>query len=77
MMYSFERNGKKINVYNCGGKQQEKMIENGWKLMLAEFRESPEELYDRLTKNGYTEVKVYYTGTRIRGIHDYFAFVKR
>lgn len=76
MNYTFERNGKTIAVYNCGGKMQDKMCENGWRLKLAEFRETPEELYDRLASYGYSKVKVYWTGTAIRGIRDYFAFVK-
>jgi hypothetical protein len=64
-----------IKVNYCGGKQQERMIKNGWRMILAEFRETPEELYERLVARGY-KVKVYWDSTRIRGIHDYFAFVK-
>jgi hypothetical protein len=58
-----------IKVNHCGGKQQERMIQNGWTLKLAEFRETPEELYNRLIASGYKQVKVYWEGTRIRGIH--------
>jgi hypothetical protein len=76
-MYEFERNGKTIKVNHCGGEQQERMCKNGWFLICAEFRESPEELYDRLIARGYSKVKVYWEGTRIRGIHSYFAFAKR
>ena len=65
-----------IKINYCGGKQQERMIENGWTLKLAEFRETPEELYKRLITKGYKQIKIYWIGTRIRGIHDYFAFVK-
>ena len=66
-----------IKVNYCGRKQQDRMEKNGWFLMLAEFGETPEELYKRLTEEGhYKQVKVYWEGTMIRGIHDYFAFVK-
>lgn len=65
-----------IKVNHCGGKQQERMIQNGWTLKLAEFRETPEELYNRLIASGYKQIKVYWEGTRVRGIHSYFAFVK-
>ena len=65
-----------IKVNYCGGKQQERMIKNGWFLVCAEFGETPEELYNRLVASGYKQVKVYWEGTRIRGIHSYFAFVK-
>lgn len=76
-MYEFIRNGKVIKVNHCGGKQQETMCNNGWTLMLSKFNETPEELFDRLERNGYKQIKVYWEGTRIRGIHSYFAFVKR
>lgn len=66
-----------MKVNYCGGKAQKKMIANGWKLMLADsYRESPEDIYERLTKMGYSQVKVYYESTCIRGLHSYFAFVK-
>ena len=67
-----------MTVNYCGGKQQEKMIKNGWRVELAKsYNESPEEIKDRLTGCGYSKVKVYYDTTRIRGFHTYFAMVKR
>lgn len=66
-----------MKVNYCGGKQQDRMIKNGWSLRIANFNECPEELYNRLVADGYKQVKVYWEGTRIRGIHNYFAFVKR
>ena len=67
-----------MKVNYCGKEQQERMSKNGWWLELAEsYQESPEAMYDRLTKKGYSQVKVYWCGTMIRGIHKYFAFVKR
>ena len=66
-----------MKVNYCGKEQQERMIKNGWTLKLAEsYQESPEEIYERLVKCGYTQVKVYWMSTMIRGIHNYFAFVK-
>lgn len=65
-----------MKVNYCGGSQQERMIANGWRMILAEFRESPEELYERLVKYGYEKVKVYWNSTRIKSLHSYFAFVK-
>lgn len=66
--------GMKVNY--CGGKQQDRMIKNGWRIKLEEYCcESPEHMYERLSKE-YSKVKVYYDTTRIRGLHKYFAFVK-
>ena len=67
-----------MKVNYCGGAQQERMIANGWRIEVAEnCRETPEEILERLLKSGYSKVKVYYDSTRIRGVHDYFAMVKR
>lgn len=65
-----------IKINYCGGKQQDRMIKNGWRLILAEHNESPTEIYNRLIEKGYKQVKVYYNTTQIRGLHKYFAFVK-
>ena len=65
-----------MKVNYCGKAQQERMEKNGWWLELADLNETPEHLYERLTNKGYKQVKVYWIGTRIRGIRDYFAFVK-
>lgn len=66
-----------IKVNYCGRKQQEQMFKNGWSLKIPESpNETPEEIYNRLIEQGYKQVKVYWEGTRIRGIHSYFAFVK-
>ena len=60
----------------CGGKEQEKMIDRGWKLKIAEDpRETPREIFDRLIQS-YDRVKIYYDTTRVRGLHSYFAMVK-
>lgn len=66
-----------MKVNYCGNKAQKRMIENGWKVMLAEgYCEPPEHIYERLIKEGYSQVKVYYETTCIRGLHSYFAMVK-
>ena len=72
--YSHYDNGTK-RVYYCGGDAQERMCRNGWTLMLSEFRETPEELFTRLSAR-YSKVKVYYDTTCVKGLHSYFAFVK-
>lgn len=65
-----------MKVNNLDRNGQERMIRNGWKIRLADScRETPEQMYDRLSKD-YTQVKVYWTGTQIRGIHSYYAMVK-
>ena len=58
------------------GKEQDRMCNNGWFLVIAEPRETTEELYNRLSKK-YNKVKVYYSTTAIKGYHDIFAMVKR
>lgn len=73
------KNGKRVNVNNGGGKAfQARMESNGWTLKLRDnCNETAQELYDRLEATGkYSDIKVYYTGTQIRGLHNYFAFVK-
>ena len=65
-----------LKVNHCGGKRQEEMVKNGWWLELREsYSETPEEMYERLSKH-WEKVKVYWEGTRVRGIHTYFAFCK-
>ena len=68
--------GIEMKVYNISRARQEQMEKNGWILKTAEFNELPEELHSRLSKEGYSQVKVYYEGTRVRGIHRFYAFVK-
>ena len=66
-----------MKVNYCGKAQQERMVKNGWTIKLAEFGEFDEALYDRLSKEGYSKIKIYYDCTTIRGLHKYFAMVKR
>lgn len=73
-----KKNGKFVNVNNGNGALQDRMINNGWKIVLTEScSETAQQLYDRLENTGlYKDIKIYWTGTRIRGIHSYFAMVK-
>lgn len=77
-METITKNGKKVNVNRCGRDAQARMLKNGWHLMITEScSEGPQELYDRLVATGrYTDIRVFWHGTRIPGIHNYFAFVK-
>lgn len=66
-----------MKVNYCGKQAQERMGKNGWKMKLPlNYQETPEQMRDRLLQEGYNQVKVYWCGTMIRGIHSYFAFVK-
>ena len=73
------KKGKAVNVNYGGGSLQDKMEANGWQMKLQDNpRESAQELYNRLEALGiYKDIKVYWTSTQIRGLHKYFAFVKR
>lgn len=68
--------GKMVNVYLLGDKGETELLEKGWRIALANFRETEQELYDRLIKT-YRCVRVWRRATRIRGYHDIFAMVKR
>ena len=64
------------NPRYCGRKEQEKMMARGWMLKIAnDPRETPREIFDRLTQS-YDRVKIYYDTTRVRGLYSYFAMVK-
>ena len=57
----------------CNGNNKE-----GWLLKIKNScRESNEEFYNRLVEEGYTNIKFYETSTRVRGIHNVIAYVKR
>ena len=78
-METIVKNGKPSNVNNGGSKEfQKRMIRNGWRIQLPlNYSESAQALYDRLAAAGrYSDIKVYWSSTRIRGLHEYFAFVK-
>lgn len=66
---------KKVNY--LGKEGQERMIRNGWTLRVQDrCGESPEAMYKRLSEH-YSDVRIYWTGTMVRGIHSYFAMCKR
>ena len=74
-----------MKVNYCGGAAQERMLKNGWRIELrktvlhpgATYKqyETEDELYARLSEQ-YEDVRLYWTGTMVRGIHDIFAMVK-
>lgn len=65
-----------MTINYISDKRQEQMLANGWRLRLAESAtETAEQMTERLSKR-YSKVKVYWVATRIRGYHDYIAFVK-
>lgn len=84
----FVRTGKMSNlkVNYCGKAAQERMIRNGWTLAIPKTvidpgarykrKETEEELYERLSKI-YDDVRIYWCGTAIPGIHSHFAMCKR
>lgn len=65
-----------MKVNYCGGAAQERMERNGWRLVIRDsYNETEEQLYERLSKK-YDDVRIYWCGTMIPGIHDIFAMVK-
>ena len=78
-METIIKNGKPTHVNNGGGQEfQQRMLRNGWRIQLPlNYSESAQALYDRLAATGrYSDIQVYWTSTQIRGLHNYFAFVK-
>ena len=64
----------KINYLGKDG--QERMIRNGWMLRLRNsYNESPEDMHKRLSSY-YSDVRIYWCGTMVRGVHSYFAMCK-
>lgn len=72
----FSGKGYMMKINYCGKDAQERMVKNGWTIMLRNYNETPKEMFDRLSER-YSKVKVYWTSIMIRGYHDYFAMVKR
>lgn len=57
----------------CNGENKE-----GWIMKLKEsHRETNEEFFERLASSGYTKISLYEVSTRIKGLHDTIAYVKR
>lgn len=78
-MYTIIKNGVETKVNYCGKDAQERMIKNGWRIELQAYaNENEQDMYDRLEATGkYKDIKIYYSTTRIRGYHSFFAMVKR
>ena len=58
---------------------EERMLRNGWRIKIktSDVRESDEALVERLLKDGYSQIKLYYSTGMIRGLYDTFAMVKK
>lgn len=56
----------------CNGEER-----NGYTMKLREFRESIDDFYKRLVESGYTTISFYEVSTRVRGLHNTIAYVKR
>ena len=63
------------NVRILSGKEQERMCNNGWRIVLSKRGESEQELYDRLIVD-HVEVKVYNVTTYVKGYYNTIAMVK-
>ena len=70
--------GKMIEARLLGRKGQEDLTAKGYRIILANFHESEQELYDRLTASGYNykSIRIWKSSTAIRGIYDIFAMVR-
>ena len=64
-----------MKVNYCGGDAQERMLKNGWTMVLHTENDTLDSFYRRLSED-YEKVKVYWCSTRVRGYHDHFAMVK-
>lgn len=63
-------------AYLLGGKGQDRMCDNGWNIVCIHYPfESLEEIANKLSY--YDKVKIYKASTSVRGIHNYFAMVKK
>ena len=72
-----DRDGVIRNVHHLGKDGQERMARNGWRLRVADkCNESAQEMYDRLSAH-YSDVRIYWTGTMIPGIHSRYAECKK
>ena len=61
--------------YILGKDGQERMIRNGWRLMLSEWGETEADTFARLSAK-WEKVKIYEDTTMVRGYHKHFAMVK-
>ena len=58
------------------GKEQERMINNEWRMCLPEPLEGTEAMRERLSEK-YSQVKMYYVTTAVRGSYTPIAMVKK
>ena len=70
--------GKKGYYTILSRASEERMLRNGWRIKItASPFEKDEALVERLLKDGYSQIKLYYSTGMIRGLYDTFAMVKK
>jgi len=70
--------GKKGYYTILSKASEERMIRNGWRIKITNSPfERDEALVERLLKDGYSQIKLYYSTGKIRGLYDTFAMVKK
>ena len=63
-------------VNYLGGDGQDRMERNGWRMEIADYPgESQDTMYTRLSEK-WEDVRIYWCGTMIPGIHSLFAMCK-
>ena len=71
--------GKCINIYTCSRAREEQMERNGWHCVIPDrgfSNNRPEKVYEKCRAMGYEKIRVFYSGSMIRGIHNHFAWCK-
>lgn len=72
-----DKNGKHfVGGSYISSARLDKMLENGYVIKVVEARETEQEAYDRLSKN-FEVVRIYTTGTAVRGYRSKYAMCKR
>lgn len=58
---------------------EERKLRNGWKIKskTSEVKERDSDFVLRLLEEGYSQIKLYYSTGKIRGLYDTFAMVKK
>ena len=74
-MTTEELNALMDKAYLLGPKGQDRMCDNGWRIYCISPFKSREEIAKELSY--YDKVKIYEASTRVRGLHSYFAMVKK
>lgn len=71
--------GKKGHYTILSRAAEERMLRNGWKIKskTSEVKERDSDFVSRLLEEGYSQIKLYYSTGKIRGLYDTFAMVKK